>query len=291
MKTTIVYGGLIGRAENQALVRELKIPLKKITRIKFESYDRIAMLDTQPGAGNNSLPLDVPCHIVIDHHPRKRGLKSDLVFIDTSYGATATILIEWLLMNEVEISTDLATALAYAIRTETQDLGRETSRCDIDAYLTVYPKANMRKLARIAYPKLPHSYFETLGSALLKAQMFRNLICVHIGDIPIPEIVAETADLMLRHRRTGWVFCTGRYKGSLILSMRSSSTKAKAGKLIKRLVPIRDNAGGHDQFAGGIIHLPTKQEEAIQLLEENLSEEFARLMGYDQPQWRPLLDH
>lgn len=289
MRATLVYGGLIGRAENQAMVRELKIPLKKISRIRIESYDVVAMLDTQPGAGNNALSSDVKCNIVIDHHPRRRGMKADAVFIDTEYGATATLLIEWLMQNDLDIPTDLATALAYAIRSETQDLGRETSRRDIDAYLAVYPKANMRKLAHIAYPKLPHSYFETLGSALLRAQTYRNLICVHMGDVPIPEIVAETADLMLRHRHTGWVFCTGRFKKNLILSLRSSNRKARAGKIIKKLVPVRANAGGHEMFAGGIIHLPTREEEAIHLLEENLSEEFAQLMGYDNVQWKPLL--
>ena len=55
IQASIAYGGLIGRAENREMVQELKIPLKEITRIRYSAYSRIALLDTQPGVGNNSL--------------------------------------------------------------------------------------------------------------------------------------------------------------------------------------------------------------------------------------------
>ena len=290
VQSTLAYGGIIGRAENLAMVRELKIHLLRISRIRFNRYDRIAMVDTQPGAGNNALPKDVRCHVVIDHHPRRRGLKADFIHIDTEYGATATVLIEWLMAGRLDIPADLATALAYAIRTETQDLGRETSRRDIDAYLNVYPRANMRKLARIAYPKLPHSYFTTLGSGLKRALTYRHLICVHLGDIPIPELVAEIADLMMRHKHIGWVLCTGRFSDNLIISLRSSNPKAQAGKIIKRVVPNRNMAGGHDTFAGGMIPLSDYSGDNTDHLEEHLTEEFSRIMGYPDADWKPLLD-
>ena len=201
-QTDIVYGGLIGRAENQAMVQELKIPLKQINRIRYSSYDRIALVDTQPGAGNNSLPLDVECHIVIDHHPRRYGVKAALILLNPQIGATATIIIQLLETCEFPFSTDLATALTYAIRSETLDLGREASDQDVKAYFTVYPKASISKLARIARPKLPRSYFVVLANTLERARVFRNLICVHLDQVPVPETVAEMADTLLRHQRS-----------------------------------------------------------------------------------------
>jgi len=68
IRSTIAYDGMIGRAENQALVREIKIPLKKIRYIRFAAYERIALLDTQPGVGNNSLPDNVDYHIQERRH-------------------------------------------------------------------------------------------------------------------------------------------------------------------------------------------------------------------------------
>ena len=290
-QTDIVYGGLIGRAENQAMVQELKIPLKQINRIRYSSYDRIALVDTQPGAGNNSLPLDVECHIVIDHHPRRYGVKAALILLNPQIGATATIIIQLLETCEFPFSTDLATALTYAIRSETLDLGREASDQDVKAYFTVYPKASISKLARIARPKLPRSYFVVLANTLERARVFRNLICVHLDQVPVPETVAEMADTLLRHQRISWVLCTGRFKKNLFLSLRSSDPKAKAGKLIEDLVPDRNNAGGHDLFAGGRIEIPHLQEAEIDILEIRLSQQFAKLLGYKNADWKPLLEN
>lgn len=185
---------------------------------------------------------------------------------------------------------NVPSALAYGIRSETQDLGRETSSRDIKAYLSVLPKASMRKLAKISHPKLPRSYFVVLTKALERAMSFRNLICAHLGDIPAPEIVAEIADVLLRLKRIGWSMCTGRYKGDLVISLRSSNPKAKAGKIIKRMVPDPKYAGGHDTVAGGKIELSGLKKYDIVNLENNLSQEFAQLLGYEKIDWKPVLD-
>lgn len=289
VRSSIAYGGLIGRTENRALVRELRIPLKNINQVRFSAYDRIALVDTQPGAGNNSLASGIECHIVIDHHPQQRHLKSAVTMIDTKLGAAATILIELLMESKLALYSDMATALAYAIRSETQDLGREAHERDIRAYLEVYPRASMRKLARIANPKLPRSFFIMLAKTLDRTVTFRHLICVHLGEVLIPEMVAQAADFLLRHERMSWSFCSGRFRGQLILSLRSSNRKAKSGKIIKRLVPERSNAGGHEMFAGGRISLEGLDEQKIEQLEEQLSRQFAACLGYKKAEWKPLL--
>lgn len=290
IRSTIAYDGMIGRAENQALVREIKIPLKNIRRIRFAAHDKIALLDTQPGAGNNSLPDDVDYHIVIDHHPRRPLLKSVFAMVDAEVGACATLLIELLAASDVAISTDLSTALTYAIRSETLDLGRETHPRDVKAYFIVYPKVSVRKLARIAYPKLPRSYFVMLAKALYQTVTFRQLICAHLGDISNPEIVAEAADILLRHERISWSLCTGRFENQLIISLRTSNPKANAGKFIKKLVPDRNNAGGHGMFAGGRIVLDNLKPEDVKELENKLSQQFAKCLGYSKAEWKPLLE-
>ncbi len=290
VSATIAYGGIIGRAENRAMVRELKIPARHISRLRPSSYGNIALVDTQPGSGNNSLPSEVPATLVIDHHPLRRGVKAGFIEVKPDYGATATIMVEWLLASGVDIPANLATALSYAISSETQDLGRETSERDVHAYLAVYSRSSIRKLARIIHAKLPRSYFQTLARALHQAVSFRNVICAHLGDVPTPEIVPEIADLMVRHERIGWSLCTGRFDGSLILSVRSTHAGAKAGRLLRRLVANRGRAGGHDMTAGGRIPLEQGRNENPQLLEEKLAQDFARLLGHEDPKWRPLLE-
>ncbi|NIR25640.1 MAG: hypothetical protein GWN77_01440, partial [Gammaproteobacteria bacterium] len=65
----IAYRGFIGRAENKAMVRYLGRPLRRLNKADLRSGRPIALVDTQPGAGNNPLPSQISPAIVIDHHP------------------------------------------------------------------------------------------------------------------------------------------------------------------------------------------------------------------------------
>ncbi len=286
-RVSIGYEGIVGRAENRALVKICNIPLKRLNRMQIDAYECIIMLDTQPGARNNSLPKDTQCDLVIDHHPRRRGLDARYALIDDKVGATATIMIELLNQAEINYTADLATSLAYAIRSETQDLGRETSPRDIKSYFHVYARASMKKLSRISRPKLEKEYFIALNKTLQKARIFRNLICAHVGEIYNPDLVAEMADFLLRQERISWTLVSGRFKGDLYLSIRSSNKGAKAGELIKKIVPDSNQAGGHDHFAGGKVGDLAKDE--MDELEKSLSSQFAERLGYKSADWKPLL--
>lgn len=290
VKVRMAYGGAIQRAENLALVKELKIKLSQIARVRFHSYDCIAMVDTQPGAGNNALPNDVHCDLVIDHHPKTRKFHAGLEMIDPSIGASATILAELLCLAKLPFQSNMATALTYAIRTETQELGRETSKRDIKAYLSVYGQSSMKKLYRIAYPKLSHSYFQMLARGLIRAKYYRNLMALNLEDVDHPEIVAELADILLRRKHTTWVLCTGRYQEQLFISIRSSNPNARAGKLISRLVKNKKDSGGHDTFAGGKISIAKMEQQQIQAIESGLMTDFAKKLGYAQADWKFLTE-
>jgi nanoRNase/pAp phosphatase (c-di-AMP/oligoRNAs hydrolase) len=81
VEAQIKHHGLVGRAENKALVRYLRNPLKKLNNVPLDRDIPIALIDTQPGAGNHPLPKDFIPTIVIDHHNRRES--SSLVpFVD-----------------------------------------------------------------------------------------------------------------------------------------------------------------------------------------------------------------
>ena len=289
VSVSIAYGGDIARAENKALLRELNIKLKQINRISFDKYERIATVDTQPGAGNNSLNKDIKTDIVVDHHPHQKNVTGDLVVIEPKIGVTATILIEWLKECEVEIPTHLATGLSYAISSETQNMGREASIIDIDAYLHVFVKASMKRLAKIINPKRPQSYYEMVAKALHRAMNIRNLVCVHLGNVSNVEIVAEMADFFMGRENISWTLCTGRFKTQLVLSLRTSNNQKKANTILTQIVPDTRNVGGHDMIAGGRLDLSDNKYKAEEA-EKELSRNFAELFDYNMSDWSPLLE-
>lgn len=143
LQISIACSGIVGRAANRALVRYLGINLLSMALVDIDAYDVVAMIDTQPGTGNNALPHDRVPDIVIDHHPiRPQTRKSPFHDVRRRVGATSTILHEYLTQAGIVPDMPLATALAYGIRSDTDDLGREASQADIDALLALFPAAN-----------------------------------------------------------------------------------------------------------------------------------------------------
>ena len=114
IKAQIRYRGMIGRAENRALVRYLKHPLHRLKHKKISQDIPIALIDTQPGAGNNPLPESILARIVIDHHTRRDSSpQARFVDIRPEVGASATIITEYLKAANVTIPSFLASLRYY----------------------------------------------------------------------------------------------------------------------------------------------------------------------------------
>lgn len=248
----IAFSGMIGRSENIAMAKELEITLIPLELVDLNEFSVICMLDTQPGTGNNSLPPDHRVDIVIDHHPlREATKKCRWVDVRDDYGVTASILYEYLVAQNIQIGTKLATALYYAIKSETQDLGREAALPDRNAYLRLFPVVNKRILYEIGHPKLPAEHFQTIHRGVENTSIYGKLLVVNLQSICFPEVVSEIADYLIRLQGIETVLSMGHYNDELILSIRTTDTHLNAGETIKRLVGKRGAAGGHGMMAGG----------------------------------------
>jgi nanoRNase/pAp phosphatase (c-di-AMP/oligoRNAs hydrolase) len=253
-RVTAAYGGIVGRAENREMVRSLHLKLSHVRHLSLKRYQRFALVDTQPRTGNNQLPPDVQPDLVIDHHPvRKNTLSAPFLDIRPTYGATATVLGEYMLAAGIRPTHAMATALIYAIRSETQDFSREFTGPDKAIYDLFFPLANHVLLARIQNPRLPLSYFGDLHEALERLEAVDSLILSHLGEVGQPDIVPELADLLLRMEGKTWALCTGYYHDRLYLSIRTTNPRADAGSLMRRLIGRRGKGGGHGRTAGGWI--------------------------------------
>lgn len=268
----ITYGGIVGRSENRCMVELLEIPLVPICKLEVEQYPVVCMVDTQPNTGNNSFPSNLPVHLIIDHHPAKSDL-SHICWVDirTQYGASATILYEYLCQQEVSINTRLATSLFYAIKSETQDLGREWSKADRDAYLKLLPLANNRILFDIVHPKVPRDYFSAFRTAIENSTVYGSVLVFNLRRIDNPDLVAELADFLLRQQGVEYVLGMGWYQGMQILSMRTLANNAKLGLVIQQMVEGLGTAGGHGMVAGGQIRDMADDESSQQELERMLT--------------------
>ena len=268
----IRYGGVIGRGENAEMVRLLRIPARRMGASDLKRFKNVALVDTQPAFANNPFPVDRRASIVIDQHKSHADPNADLSIVDTKCGATCVIVARALLLLEMEIPTRVATALAYGIITDTLELYRARRRDVVDTYLGVLSFADMKTLARIRNPSRSRGFFVTLGRSLDNAQKMGRLVVSHLGGVQNPDLISELADLMLTYKQVSWSFCTGRYKGRLHVSLRTSEKKVNAGEILRSIGPNRKEAGGHGPIAGGAFKVGKEQNDpAWADLEESLT--------------------
>lgn len=287
MEVRVGFGGVIGRAENRAMIKVLDLVPEPLSTLDLAAFDCCALVDTQPGTGNNSLPLHPPLLAILDHHPpRPEGADVPHRDIRPGYGATATMLTEYASNCGVELTARVATALFYAIRSETQDLGREASAADRLAYFYLLERADMRAVAAIQRARVPLEYFRAFRTAIDRAEIVGGAVFSDLGTVGAADIVAEIADFLLRLQEAEWTCCIGRHENTLIVSLRTSDHEAHAGRLIREAIAGLGTAGGHGTMAGGQVPLAdsTYLEMASQLRGRILV-----ALGVDEDDARPLL--
>jgi nanoRNase/pAp phosphatase (c-di-AMP/oligoRNAs hydrolase) len=277
IETRMVYGGVISRAENRAMVKLLKIPIRRIKGTDLKQHARVALVDTQPRFENNPFPATRRATLVIDQHHSVGDVSAELSLIDTECGATCVIVAQALLLQGVELPVKLATAIAYGILSDTLDLYRVNRADVVQTYLQVLHRCDMRTLAEIQNPPRSRHFFTTLGRSIHNAVICGRVMVVHLGAVSSPEDVALIADFLLTYEHAEWSFCTGRSRGNLYLSLRTGKPHAKASDVLRAIVNDPDEAGGHGGVAGGRLSVGTSTtEDEWQELERTLQTRLAR---------------
>ncbi len=263
-KTLIMtMDGMIARAENQAMVDLIPIPLVPVGEVPITPDTALIMVDTQPHTGRRASEAAMP-QVVLDHH-ETGGVLEGVHFRDIrpQMGATSTMVTGYLLEANFAIPPRLATALLYGIESETSGFPREAGPADDGALVWLFPRADKDLLAEIRNPKLPQSHFATVQYALTNCFVYRDLIVSWCGTVSQPDIIAEMADFFIRFEKIKWVVCVGVYDSLIKLSMRVDHLGGHAGELLRDVVEGLGTAGGHDKRAGGAIPIANERPETI----------------------------
>lgn len=290
-KTVIACGGVVGRRENRTMIDKIEIPIEQIDHLDSADFDYVCMVDAQPGTGNSSMASERDLDVIIDHHPIRNNEPCSNVLYDVrpEYGACATILFEYLQAQNIRLSTRLATAMFYAIRSETQDLGREWVAPDRYAYLELLSLSNNRILFDIAQAKVPRSYFASFDKALQSARTYNDILVFNLYDIDHSDIVAEMADFLLRTEGVGLVLGLGCIGNEEVLSIRTDREDVFAGKVVRHLLEDLGTAGGHGMIAGGQIKGVSDTREAQSELEQKLISRLLDIFEYENIEGQALL--
>jgi nanoRNase/pAp phosphatase (c-di-AMP/oligoRNAs hydrolase) len=263
--TRLTQDGLISRAENRAMVELLDIDLMPIEQVVWGERDAIVMVDSQPNTGRHTFDARIPITAVIDHH-QTPGDVEGIPFLDIrlGLGATCSMVTGYLMEQELPIPVRVATALSYGIETELNGYPREASSLDDTAMYFLYPLADKELLARIRNAPLPQGYYECVLQALQSSFVYGRLIISWVNEFDQPEMAAQVVDFLSRFEEIDWAVCAGVYKDKLILSVRTTTPRGRAGEMLRQVVGKMGRAGGHDRRAGGFVNLPSTSASAIE---------------------------
>lgn len=281
--TRMTRDGIIGRAENSAMVELLGLDLVPIEALRLCPGERVVMVDSQPKTGRHTLDLRAHLYAVIDHHDTPGDLTGvEFVDVRNDIGATCSVVASYMREQKLELPTDVATALFYGIETELNGYPREASPMDDAALLHLYPLADRDLVAQIRNARLPQTYFGCLLQALQASFIYDRLIVSWVNELPQPELAAEVCDFLIRFDEIDWAFCAGVYEDRLILSVRAAVPDARAGEMLRKVVGDMGRAGGHDRRAGGCIPLPSTSATAIENTQSELRRRLLKALRIDE---------
>ena len=193
--------------------------------------------------------------LVIDHHPEETPTRARLRDVRPSYGATSTILTEYLRAADVKIRERLATALLYGIKTDTLHLERGATRADMEAFAYLHAHANHNALRRIERPDLPEAALDVLAKGIARRRLVDGVMLVHLGAVGYPELVAQFADLLLQVEGAEWSVVSGRIGAELHISVRNVGYVRAAGDVVHDAFGELGSAGGHRSMAKAVVRL------------------------------------
>ena len=280
LQAQVGYGGIIGRAENIAFVKVLRLPVMHVSQLDFDEYDLFGLVDTQPRVGNHSLPARLTAHVVVDHHPlRDESLLSPFADVGGDYGATSTMLVEYLRAARLDPSVEVATGLFYGIKADTRDLGRETTQTDIDSYLWLFPRCDKQLLGQIEHPELPVRYFQLYHTAIERAKVWGTAIITDLEEVYSPDMVAEVAERLMFLEGMKWSLAYATFRNQLFVSLRVKDRRMNAGRLIREICEdFGGSSGGHGSMAGARLPLSGRANQR-KALKRQLVARFVEAFG------------
>lgn len=242
--------GGVTRPENLRMLHLLDLSVELITPGQVSDYDRVAMVDVQPhyfGGAINHVDL------VIDHHPEQPGYSALFKDIRSDYGSTSTILTEHLRAVDSNISERTATALLYAIKSDTRFFNRQASHVDVEAFSYLYPMADAALIGKMEGAEITMERLEYVVLARQHGRMREQVFCAFLGDAPREDFIPYVADFYLQLEGVRWTIVSGIVNDSLVISVRNLGYSRNAGEFVRKYFGDIGSAGGHRAMAKAVV--------------------------------------
>ena len=253
-KTTAIIGAMKGvtRPENLRMVNLLDLHVEAVTVESLKEFDRIAMVDVQPHYFGGLIDR---VDLVIDHHPEQPGYTALFKDVRPDYGSTSTILTEHLRAVDVNISERTATAMLYAIKSDTLFFNRQTNRVDLEAFSFLYPLADAQLIRKMEGAEITSERLEYVIKAYEGGVLLEQVFCAFLGSLPREDFIPYVADFFLQLEDVKWTIVAGIVNDTFVVSVRNLGYSKNAAEFVRRFFAEIGSAGGHRAMAKAVVPL------------------------------------
>ncbi len=268
-KTTAIIGAIQGvtRPENLRMANLLDIHVEPVTAETVKDYDRLAMVDVQPHYFGGLIDR---VDLVIDHHPEQPGYAAVYKDIRADYGSTSTILTEHLRAVDVNISERTATAMLYAIKSDTLFFNRQTNRVDLEAFSYLYPLADAALIRKMEGAEITLERLDYVMKAHKSGTLVEQVFCAFLGSSPREDFIPYVADFFLQLEHVKWTVVAGIVNEQMVISVRNLGYTKNAGEFVRRFFADIGSAGGHRAMAKAVVPIAAFREKFGELMADEV---------------------
>lgn len=251
---TPCYFGGISHQQNRAMINLLEIDLRNLSAPgDIEDYDHVAIVDhTLPGV-NDQLPPDTSVDIVIDHHQASRPPEGRFIDHRDKVGATSTLITQHLDRLSVPYDQQIATALYFGIRVDTDSFTRQTAGVDYEAATVLIENVDFGLLEQIESPTVSQDTFRDIGTAVSNRQRHDSIVISYLGTISDRDSLSQAAEWLLRLDDIDTVLAYGIHDDMIHCSGRHRGNRLSLDLVFRSAFDDIGSAGGHEDMAGAQI--------------------------------------
>ncbi len=276
--TTICHHGHIERTATANMVAEFGISMSTDEEIKdMRSDDYIITVDSQKGNANilDLVGDEVAC---IDHHP---------TFVEVEYkykdirivGSCSTIIADYYRLYNIDIPQDVATALLYGLKMDTNDFTRGVTELDVEIYKYLFPRANGPLIRRFQSGIIQYDELEAFIDSMKKIDIYNGVAFAFLNFDCADAFVATISDFILNLDVVTFAVVYSRREKGFKFSIRSELEDLNAGEVASKALASVGSGGGHRSMAGGfadeskILEMSIEFDKVIQNLFLNTIDE------------------
>lgn len=276
IEATICYKGQVDKLNTIAMMEDLNIATVYIDDDEqMNATSKIIIVDGQKGNANveDFIGDEVAC---IDHHKMQETDMYQFFDIRSDAGACSSIIASYFVENNIEMPVNVATALLYGVKMDTNNLSRGVSELDIDMFYMLFKKANRDSIRKFDCCSLQMDDLKAYSAAIENLRVFGNVGIVNIGKDCGEAILGTMSDFIMSLDEVTFSVVYSYRAGGIKFSVRNEEIGLDAATVIRECLSGYGSGGGHATMAAGFV--PNVKESDVANISEAIEQRIIEMI-------------